>query len=144
LKWDTPAGGGKVLQVINATTTTETSSSTSTYVDSTLTATITPSSATSTILVFAFLDTQKNNNSQMKSRLVRGSTEISIMAIQAGFTNDSAFNNVGTVAITYKDSPATTSATTYKVQFASAANNAVVAVQAGSSLSSITLMEIGA
>jgi hypothetical protein len=111
-EWATPApGGGKVLQVINATTTTETSSSTSTYVDSTLTATITPSSATSTILVFAFLDTQKNNNSQMKSRLVRDSTEISIMAIQAGFTNDSAFNNVGTVAITYKDSPATTAAT---------------------------------
>ena len=41
LKWATPVNG-KVLQVINATTTTSTASTTSTYADTTLTASITP------------------------------------------------------------------------------------------------------
>ena len=144
LKWAAPASGGKVLQVVNASTTTETTSATSTYIDSTLTATITPSSATSTILVFAFLDAQKENNSYIKSRLMRASTEIATMGTQTGFTNGAVLNNVGSVGITYSDSPATTSATTYKVQFASANNNATVVAQAGSGKSSITLMEIGA
>jgi hypothetical protein len=142
--WATPAGGGKVLQVINATTTTETSSATSTYIDSSLTASITPTSATSTILVIAFLDAQKENNSWMKSRLMRASTEIATMGTQSGYTGGTVANNVGSVGITYRDSPATTSATTYKVQFASANNNATVVAQAGTGRSSITLMEIGA
>ena len=47
LKWATPAGGGKVLQVVSATTTTEVTSSSSTFADTGLTATITPTSATS-------------------------------------------------------------------------------------------------
>ena len=143
-EWVAPASPGKVLQIVNATTTTETSSATSTYIDSTLTATITPTSATSTILVFAFLDCQKENNSSMKSRLVRGATEIATMANQSAFTGTADTNNVGTVAITYQDSPATTSATTYKVQFASLSNNSQVSAQAGTGRSSITLMEIGA
>jgi hypothetical protein len=144
LKWAAPTGGGKVLQVINATSATEVTSSSSTYIDSGLTASITPTSATSKILVFAFLDSQKENNSWLKSRLVRGSTEISTMATQAGATGTSVLNNIGTASITYQDSPGTTSATTYKVQFASANNNALVAAQGGAGRSSITLMEIGA
>jgi len=47
LKWAAPAGGGKVLQVVSATTSTNASTATATYIDSNLTASITPSSATS-------------------------------------------------------------------------------------------------
>jgi hypothetical protein len=143
--WATPAGGGggKVLQVVNATYSTLTSSSTSTFIDSGLTATITPTLATSTILVIAFLDSQKENNSWMKARLLRGATSISTITNQVGYTNTALTVNVGSVGITYQDSPATTSATTYKVQFASASNNAIVIAQADG-VSSITLMEIGA
>jgi hypothetical protein len=137
-------GGGKVLQVVNATYATETTSSTSTYIDSGLSASITPTSATSKVLVIAFLDCQKENNSWIKSKLMRGATDLVTMGTQSGATSSAALNNIGSVGITYQDSPATTSATTYKVQFASASNNAVVAVQAGSGRSSITLMEIGA
>lgn len=143
LKWAAPAGG-KVLQVVNATYATETTSATSTYIDSGLTASITPTSASSTILIIAFLDAQKENNSWMKSRLMRGATEIATMGTQSGYTNSAITNNLGSVSITYQDSPATTSATTYKVQFASANNNATVVAQAGTGRSSITLMEIGA
>ena len=48
--WTTPAGG-KVLQVVQATTSTETTVSTTSYTDTGLSATITPTSASSKILV---------------------------------------------------------------------------------------------
>jgi len=144
LKWAAAASGNKVLQVVNATYATETTSATSTYIDSGLTASITPTSATSKILVIAFLDSQKENNAWAKSKLVRGATDLVTMGTQSGFTNSTALNNFGSVGITYQDAPATTSATTYKVQFASANNNATVVAQGGTGRSSITLMEIGA
>ena len=61
----------------------------------------------------------------------------------------SLFVNIGSVSASYLDEPATTSATTYKTQFASGLNNATATVQsfgstAGSSKSTITLLEIGA
>jgi hypothetical protein len=143
LKWAAPAGG-KVLQVINATTTTGVSNATSTYVDSNLTATITPTLATSKILVIAFLDVQKDDNTFVKTRLLRGATEIATMSAQAGYTNTVLTVNVGATGITYLDSPSTTSATTYKVQFASGSNISNTTAQAGAGRSSITLMEIGA
>lgn len=145
--WITPSagGGGKVLQVVNATTNTVVTNSTSTYADTTLTATITPSSSSSKILVIALLNVQKGDaNVYVQTRLVRNSTAILNVATQTGFNNSTAIQNVGTDGVTYLDSPATTSATTYKMQIASATNAASVTAQGGSSTSSITLMEIGA
>jgi hypothetical protein len=65
------------------------------------------------------------------------------------YNNAATFNHVGSVSASYLDSPATTSATTYKTQFASPGSLATAYVQsyggtAGSSKSTITLMEIGA
>ena len=51
LKWAAAAGGGKVLQVVSATTGTSTTISSTTYTDTTLTATITPSATSSKVLV---------------------------------------------------------------------------------------------
>jgi hypothetical protein len=137
-------GGGKVLQVINLTTTTGTGASTSTFVDTAITATITPTLNTSKVLIFADIDLQKdNNNASIGTRLLRASTVIATMMTQGGYTGNSDFNNIGTSGITYLDEPATTSATTYKLQVNSATGNSV-AVNAGGGRSSITLMEIGA
>jgi hypothetical protein len=145
LAWSAPAGGGKVLQVVNATTTTEATSSTNTYIDTGLTATITPTSASSTVLIFANVNYAKNNDAYIRSRLMRGSTEIlEPIDTQTGYTGSGVFNTVGASALTYVDSPATTSATTYKIQFRSEGNNAIVYAQPASGRSSITLMEIGA
>lgn len=144
--WSTVGGGGgKVLQVVNATTNTVVTNSTSTYADTTLTATITPSSSTSKILVIALVNVQKgDSNVYVQTRLVRNSTAILNVATQTGFNGTTTIQNVGTDGVTYLDSPATTSATTYKMQIASATNTASVTAQGGSSTSSITLMEIGA
>ena len=152
LKWAPPAGGGgKVLQVVNATYSTHTSNSTSTYADTGLTATITPSSASSKILVFAnqagMTKSAGNTENSVSVRLLRGSTTIvDDYAGFAGYQGVAALLYVGNAAnVTYLDSPATTSATTYKSQFKNgAASAASVSVQQGTTVSTITLMEIGA
>ena len=146
--WATPAGGGKVLQVVNAVTSTQTVNSTSTYADTTLTATITPSSATSKVLVIVTQNgVGKSGNTSLSLRLFRGATALSTTLGNAD-TASTALNVVGSSSITYLDSPATTSATTYKTQFKSDANvaSAFVQIETGgvASQSSITLLEIGA
>jgi hypothetical protein len=152
LKWATPSGGGKVLQVINAVTTTEIGNSTNVFADVTgLTATITPTLNTSKILVLVSANglykSNGNADNAVQLRLVRGSTTIVQMAGTQSWANAANFNT--TAASTgYLDSPATTSATTYKVQFCNYPNSASVVVNLtlGSNLTSstITLLEIGA
>jgi ketopantoate reductase len=145
LKWATPSGGGKVLQVVSATYATQTSSSSSSYADTGLTATITPTLATSKVLVLMTQNgvTKITSDTYGRFKLFRGATEIAYVQSSVGETGSSAVNGAGTVAISYLDSPATTSATTYKTQFASGANLAAIRVQDSSSLSSIVLLEIG-
>jgi hypothetical protein len=148
LKWATAAGGGKVLQVVYATTGTQTANSTSTYADTTLTATITPSSATSKVLVIlsqaGCYSTVSGNGMQL--RLVRGSTTVLTFAGALGTLGGSTERRDVATATTYLDSPATTSATTYKTQFASRTNSATTQVQVtgADDTSTITLLEIGA
>ena len=152
LKWATPAaGGGKVLQVVNVTYSTQANNSTSTYADTGLSATITPSSASSKILVFAnqagLKKSAGNTENAVSVRLLRGATEIvADYAGFAGYTGTLLLLYSGSAAsVTYLDSPATTSATTYKTQFKNGgANAAEVSVQQGDTVSQITLMEIGA
>ena len=134
---------GSVLQIINATYSTETSNSSSTYADTGLTATITPTNASSKILVFACqVGLAKSNNEGVRLRLLRGATIIVQMETAAAFTNTTTTNRVGGSSATYLDSPATTSAVTYKTMFASSDNAASAQVQAGTNASTITLMEI--
>jgi len=147
--WSAPAGGGKVLQAVSATYSTETTTSSSTYSDTGLTATITPSLNTSKILVLATIAgvAKDTGNTTCNIRLLRGATTIVQMSGGAGKTGTTATNNIGTVSTTYLDSPATTSATTYKCTFNSNNNIAGTRVQnqeTDSSTSSIVLLEIGA
>jgi ribosomal protein S5 len=145
LKWITAAGSGKVLQVVNATYNTEVASSSSTYADTGLTATITPSSATSKILVLISQNgLRKDNDTSFNLKLFRGATEILLFGSGISGTGSAARNVIGTAGVNYLDSPSTTSATTYKTQFASVNNIASVRVQESSSASTITLLEIGA
>jgi hypothetical protein len=150
LKWAAAAGGGKVLQVVHGSTTTYASSSSSTFADTGLTATITPTSASSQILVIVNQNGIGKNSSFSTSsimlRIDRGGTTYSISNALA--KTATAQQNIISAGQTWLDSPATTSATTYKTQFASFNNNSAVFVQSdessGSSRSTITLMEIGA
>jgi hypothetical protein len=148
LKWAAPAGGGKVLQVINATYSTQVSSSSSTFIDTGLTATITPSSATSKVLVFVSQSglgkSAGSSNNRVSVRLLRAGSPIIDFAADS-LTTGTSLEQSGSASTTYLDSPATTSATIYKTQFCSPGNTASAFVQYyGSVSSTITLLEIGA
>ena len=144
----TQASAGVVLQVVNATTSTTVTSTTSTFVDTTLTATITPKFSNSKILVAVhqngLVRFSGNVAADMKLKLVRNSTDITVLSLYSFYTGTSLEIRGQTLSTSYLDSPATTSATTYKTQFAAAENAGTVAVQneSGNSVSTITLMEI--
>jgi hypothetical protein len=146
--WVAPAGGGKVLQVISATYSTTVTNGTNVYADTGLTATITPSLATSKILVIVAQNGVAkrvgNAGSGVLLKLMRGASDIALIAGYTGWTGTSSEMTIGSAGITYLDSPATTSATTYKTQFRNDVNATNVQVQQSSDVSTITLLEIGA
>jgi hypothetical protein len=88
-----------------------------------------------------------NTNNALKARLMRDSTEILFAGDGLSWTNTDLFN-IGNVALNKLDSPATTSAITYKVQFASNVSGQTAAVNyyrsSDTATSTIVAMEIGA
>ena len=145
LKWATPAGGGKVLQVVSATLADDATSSSTTYADTGLSATITPTSATSKILTIqsSTVDVGSGNASNAISlKLVRGATDI-LTLDDLCFTG-TALRKLWSYSYSYLDSPATTSATTYKIQFCNNVNAADVTFAANNNTATLLLLEIGA
>ena len=140
------ASSGRVLQVVSATYSTEVVKTNGTLVDTGLTATITPSNASNKILVLLNQNglgkSADNTANDIIIRLYRGATLIASPTQYATFTATAieAFGFVSTLS--YLDSPATTSATTYKTQFANYDGGGAVYVQRSGAISTITLMEI--
>ena len=105
---------GSVLQVVSLSGASNITTSSSTFIDTNLTLSITPTSATSKVLVFYSI-THDQYGASIKDapmRLLRGATVL---------ISSNPYFNVLTEMITtssnsYLDSPATTSATTYKIQ----------------------------
>jgi len=133
---------GSVLQVVSATYSTQATTSTSSFVDTGLTATITPTKNTSKILVLITHNGNAKNTvagNGLQFKIYRGATDLGTFEDVASY----GVNFIGgAAAMSYQDSPATTSATTYKTQFSSRENVPAVFVQYNSSKSTITLMEI--
>ena len=155
-EWKTIAAGGKVLQVVTAVTTTSVSVASTSYTDTGITVSITPTSATSKVLVLTSAQYQFYRAASEQGfglQLLRGATVIANLnsgnQTGAGYlqtTSGSRADSGGVSSYHYLDSPATTSATTYKLQGAvySTANSGQVTFQTGSCPSTIILMEIGA
>ena len=154
LKWAAPAGGGKVLQVVQASYSTSTTVATTTFTATGLSLSITPTSATSKILVMVnqYGLLQRNNSDQgVGLKIFRDATEIFATGSAGGsgyiYVLSATDINLGVRnPLTYLDSPATTSATTYTTQGRPlySTNSGSVVFQHSSSPSVITLMEIGA
>jgi len=145
LKWATPAAAGKVLQVIQATYATQVNVTTTTFTDTGLSVTITPSSATSRVMIIATHSGSGKDTGDTSAtfRLMRGASSIGTFAAIVG-TTGSTLTNISNVTISYVDSPATTSATTYKTQLNSPSNITKAFTGAGAGTSTIIAMEIGA
>ena len=138
---------GAVLQVVTGSTATNVSSTSSTYADTGLTAAITPSSSSSKILVIVNQPgCQKYTNTTVLGlKLFRGSTELVKFESQFGINSNNSYDvNGGGNGVTHLDSPSTTSATTYKVQFKTdvTANGAQMIVNRNNAPGCITLMEV--
>jgi hypothetical protein len=137
---------GNILQVVNATYSTGTTNSTDVYADTGLTASITPTSASSKIMVLVNQVgcNKRGTNTFLELKLLRDSTDLITFESEGGYTNTAADNSHGTCSCCYLDSPATASAITYKTQFRSTQNTALVSVQSSTCASTITLLEVAA
>ena len=138
-------GAFRILQVVQGTTTTITTNSTTTYIDTNLSATITPQDSASRILIYvnhaACYKASGNPFTGLNARLLRGGTTIVTWGGGLGYTNSSSELTFNANWI-YLDSPATTSAVTYKTQFAQNVAVASVQVQTSSVPSTMLLMEV--
>ena len=139
---------GSVLQVVNFRSTGFNTTTTSTsYVDTGIEASITPSSTSSKILVIANLNGlyKSNSDNVVSTRLLRGSTELGDIDSMNTYTDSTAASAAG-ASISYLDNPSTSSAVTYKVQFASRdGGNVYINLRWNGSYtthSTLTLMEI--
>jgi len=154
IKWAAPAGGGKVLQVVSATTSSAVTHATAAYTTTGLTATITPTLNTSKILVLTYQAWQASVNGVETAngiQLVRDST---VIAGGVNTTDNMGYYVPGAANTQLRlnhnfsvlDDPATTSATTYLVQARpfSTSNSMQIISNFSGQTSSIILLEIGA
>jgi hypothetical protein len=150
-------GAGKILQVVSTTKLDAFSTSSTSFVDVTdMSLSITPSATSSKILVMVMVSVGHSaNGSNDQILLLRDSTGIFITTAGSFGTgtiewnSQSAFaeNSAVPLPIIYLDSPASTSATTYKLQ-AKQSNGTLYINRSGANsnagVSSITLMEVSA
>jgi hypothetical protein len=137
-----------VIQVKSTTVTASTFSTSSTsLVDITgMSVSITPSSASNKVLVFWTASSGGTTSNIHYFQLLRDSTPVGVggegMAINSPFSTDRPINT----SMTFLDSPATTSATTYKLQVKTNANtfflNRRGTDNAVQGISTITVMEV--
>jgi hypothetical protein len=152
---------GSVLQVVSTTKTDTFTGTSSTYIDLTgMSVTITPRSASNKILVSYSVNRSASAAAQSSIQILRDSTAICIgdaagsrtRATTAPYPSSAdAVSSSITSAMTFLDSPATTSATTYKLQTRSDAATTIYINRSGGdannadasrSASTITAMEI--
>lgn len=144
--WGT-VSAGPILQVVYGSTVTDASTSSNTFIDTNLTASITPTSASSKILVMVsqnggYTDSTTYYQTGLIIALFRGSTNLGYLTTAYTYDGNYELDRGASFSISYVDSPATTSSTTYKTQFKNRYVNGSVKVQEGNETSTIVLMEI--
>jgi hypothetical protein len=132
---------GKVLQVVMGSTGTETTNTSNDWADTSLTVTITPSSSSSKVYIAVSQNElyTTSANVGISVRLLRDSTSICQFANYVSYSSADDFNGE---SCNFLDSPSSTSALTYKIQFKPSGGSAMVKAQSNSGVSTITAMEI--
>ena len=143
------AGGGKILQVGSATSTTQTDTTSTSYADCTgITAAITPAATGSKVLVLISVNVTATGNQAVGEfkivRTIGGSATDLFVFSQVNHLEHENANHF----LQQLDSPSTTSAATYKLQFFRTDQSGTLTVNRndGSDIarSVITLIEVGA
>jgi hypothetical protein len=135
------SGKGKVLQIVNAKTTTPTDTSSGSFVVTNLTASITPSSTSSKILILAdgCVDNDSSGRQGMFA-LYRGSTNLNGGTNTAFTSVYSSGRVILSACVNFLDTPSTTSSTTYAIYVKGTAGNVEFCSQGTEA--NMTLMEI--
>ena len=128
-----------MLQVVQGTIASGTTTTSTSFVDTGLTVSITPSSSSSKIMVIACCVNILNDGSnKIEFQLLRGASVLQLSVWGANVRTD------GSITFSYLDSPATTSSTTYKVQFKTQNAATTAYISNSNYTSSIVAMEIAA
>ena len=151
---------GGVLQTVQTVKTDNFSTTSTTFVDVTgFSVAITPSSTSSKVLIMVNMNSSTSGGNNAMIKLVRGSTDIGVgdasgsrlqATAQTRMDNDS--NSSATLTTCFLDSPNTTSATTYKVQYEVQGGTGTINITQGAAdndgfgniISTITAMEVSA
>ena len=146
--------GGGIIQIKQGIITAPVSTSTSgSFTDTGLSCAITPQSASNKIFCMVSLGSISQPAAvSVGFRLVRGSTDIGVpdsTALQSGFTNvyDPDGQFLASASFNFLDSPATTSATTYKITWRNSSSTSYLGRFNGSAtdyngISTLILMEV--
>ena len=114
-------GGGKVLQVVGATSTNETTTTSTSYQAVTDGVSITPSATSSKVLLFANFETSGTDSAiRVATSFFRDSTEVtggSRLAQRTAAGNTTSAATPDQMSMVFLDSPNTTSQVTYKIAF---------------------------
>ena len=145
-------GGGKVLQVVSVVNSTAITSSSSypSFANSGITLSITPSATTSKILLLASIPMMLQNKTDLggATRITRASGATIVYPQNALYNQycDGIGNSFATThAISFLDSPSTTSAITYEIQFCqSSGGSSTATLSFNGQTTSLVAMEIGA
>jgi len=145
--WGTVSTTPRIGQVVSVTSNTQTDTTSTSLVDCTgITASITPTLATSKVFVTIDCDVQIDGNpgSTIVGRvaMIRGASTLT-QSRTLFYNYNSTVNGtlIQRVSISYLDSPATTSATTYKLQMA-ASSGTTISTNAYGYYATITLKEV--
>lgn len=113
----TKLGTGAVLQVVTATDSTSRSTTSTSYVtgSNTLSVTITPSSASNKIFIQVSSSGYRNTSGSAYYTIFRGATNLA--SSSGKLTMFNVNDKYMPISISFLDSPATTSPTTYQVYF---------------------------
>ena len=143
-----PAGvGGKVLQVISATTQSTTSTTSTSYTDTAISASITPSATSSKIMIIVSIPVQSKSGSSVgadnhKIGLFRGASELATTVSGTREANG-FFDYVQSGShINFLDSPSSTSSLTYSIKIKTNHTDTSIFAPYGGGHGTITLMEI--
>ena len=150
IKWASVSTTPRIAQVVNATTTNTTAATGGAgWIDvSGLSVTITPTSSTSKILIATtFTTTSSSGGTNFANgyiQLLRGSTALSTRLIGMTYPSGGGVNTLinSPTSFNYVDSPATTSATTYKMQVNNIQSSANLTANGDAASVQIIAMEI--
>jgi hypothetical protein len=146
---------GSVLQVVYGSYAVETSVASTSYTDTGLSVSITPTSATSKILILVSQAMQvivfsSSNFATTQMQIVKNGSSIidfqHSLAISAATNGSGYIQSLTTLSKSYLDSPASTSALTYKTQGknGTTSNSYSATYQPSQGVSTMILMEIAA